>query len=431
MSNTVSLWDLLYIWWMYTVWVVLPMNTDACSVEDMHIPHITECLSPSCAGNGLCVCVCLCSFVFGCVWLCEQVLVCDSVCCLRCVVGCVVGFCACFFFEKKTTSVISKKNCLAREFVPITVLMNSKKLKPHWITVINVLINSKNNKICTTHFSNHFLANGISSRCVNKPMYRPFLTGLPVLTLVLLQSNKTPLSISWVSEPDGLLTLNKSHRSHSWILGFWLGLLWVFTTSRNFWTQFFHPVMFQGNLRKRSRWRIYILVFDFSRFHHDSLRDTISWECSVKDDCVRLRLIELQSFLLSQFDVNPIHRVLMFLPYFLLVPRRGTSRWITSGSLCSLFIGSTGVKNTVFFYSKFVLMVSILNSWWSECKLIAHPMWQMYSKKSFGFNSLSCNEGSMRLRPEWPWRAQRKRISCPDGSVQYWNLFLLPPPPAI
>ena len=32
--------------------------------------------------------VCLCLVVFVCVWLCEHVLVCDSMCCLRCVVGC-------------------------------------------------------------------------------------------------------------------------------------------------------------------------------------------------------------------------------------------------------------------------------------------------------------------------------------------------------
>ena len=49
----------------------------------------------------------------------------------------------------------------------------------------------------------------------------------------------------------------------------------------------------------------------------------------------------------------------------------------------------------------------------------------------FGSNTLSWNEGSMGLRPEWPWRARRERISCLDESVQCWNLFLLPPPPAI
>ena len=54
--------------------------------------------------------------------------------------------------------------------------------------------------------------------------------------------------------------------------------------------------------------------FDFSSFHPNSFRDTIGWECIVKDDGVRSRLIELQSFLLNKFDVDPIDHVLMFLP---------------------------------------------------------------------------------------------------------------------
>ena len=44
--------------------------------------------------------------------------------------------------------------------------------------------------------------------------------------------------------------------------------------------------------------------------------------------------------------------------------------------------------------------------------------------------TLSCKEGSMMLRPEWPWRAWRYKI-VPDESIQYWNLFLFPPPPAM
>ena len=64
---------------------------------------------------------------------------------------------------------------------------------------------------------------------------------------------------------------------------------------------------------------IHFLVFDVFRFHLSRLRDTISWECIVEDDCVRSCLIDLQSFSLSKFDVDPIHRVLMFLPIFLMV----------------------------------------------------------------------------------------------------------------
>ena len=44
--------------------------------------------------------------------------------------------------------------------------------------------------------------------------------------------------------------------------------------------------------------------------------------------------------------------------------------------------------------------------------------------------TLSCKVGSMKLRLQWPWRARRCKIT-PDESVQYWCLFLFPPPPVI
>ena len=121
----------------------------------------------------------------------------------------------------------------------------------------------------------------------------------------------------------GLLhSQNRSPCSNNWIFWSLVGFVGSLSTSGNFWTQFFHLMSFKRNLWRKWRWRIYFLVNDFSRFHHDSLRDTISWKRVVKDDCVRSFLIELKSFLLSKFDVNPIHRVLMFLPYFLLVPSK-------------------------------------------------------------------------------------------------------------
>ena len=91
----------------------------------------------------------------------------------------------------------------------------------------------------------------------------------------------------------------------------------------------------------------------------------------------------------------------------------------------------TAVKNTVCLFLLEFCLPAINPELVMECKLTAHPIWQMCSKKLFGINLLSCSEGSMGLRPEWPWRARRWRISCPDGSVQYWNLLLLPPPSAI
>ena len=43
-------------------------------------------------------------------------------------------------------------------------------------------------------------------------------------------------------------------------------------------------------------------------------------------------------------------------------------------------------------------------------------------KKFLGITTLSCNEGSIRLRPECPWRA-RKQTTVPESSVQHWNLL--------
>ena len=108
--------------------------------------------------------------------------------------------------------------------------------------------------------------------------------------------------------------------------------------------------------------------------------------------------------------------------------RRGAPKSIFSGSLCSLFIGSTSRILSVF-CSNFVLPVSILNSWWSVNWV--HIRCDKCTRRNrLEFSTLSCNEGSIRLRPEWPWRARRYRIA-PEESVQYWNLFLFPLPPAM
>ena len=62
---------------------------------------------------------------------------------------------------------------------------------------------------------------------------------------------------------------------------------------------------------------MYFLVYDFSSFHPNNFRNTISWKSFVKNDRVRSSLIELQSFLQSKIDVDPIHCVLMSLPCFM------------------------------------------------------------------------------------------------------------------
>ena len=99
----------------------------------------------------------------------------------------------------------------------------------------------------------------------------------------------------------------------------------------------------------------------------------VSWECIVKDDRVQSCLTELQSFPLTKFDVDPIHRFDVSSTLFSLYrARRGAFKSITSGSLCSLFIGSTAVKNTVWFLLK-ICPPGISPGFMMECKQIANP----------------------------------------------------------
>ena len=134
-------------------------------------------------------------------------------------------------------------------------------------------------------------------------------TDLTVLEFVLSQPNKTTFPISWVSEPDGCSLFTGLSVLGNWVfdLGWvcWESSPLPATSEPNS----FIRSSLKGNLWRRSRWRIYFLVFDFSSFHHNSFRDTTSWECNVKDDCVRSCLTELKSFLLSKFHVDPIHCV--------------------------------------------------------------------------------------------------------------------------
>ena len=44
-----------------------------------------------------------------------------------------------------------------------------------------------------------------------------------------------------------------------------------------------------------------------------------------------------------------------------------------------------------------------------ECNSLAFPMWWMYSAKSSGNSTLSCNVGSTRVLPECPWIARKYR----------------------
>ena len=147
-----------------------------------------------------------------------------------------------------------------------------------------------------------------------------------------------------------------------WII-VWLGWLVDFCLSSNFWTQFLHPIMSEGNLRRHSRWFKNFFVCDFSSFHPNNFRNTISWKCIVKNDSVRSRLIELQSFLLSKFDIDPIHR-----PCFMHVPCKTRCFQVDFFRILVFFVHGIHSRKEYglsFLCSNFVLPVSILNWWWN------------------------------------------------------------------
>ena len=120
----------------------------------------------------------------------------------------------------------------------------------------------------------------------------------------------------------------------------------------------------------------------------------------------------------------------MFLPCCMHVPCK-TRRFQVDRVRMLLFLsmGSTSRKNTVCLLLKF-WPPGINPELMMEWKLIANPTWHMYWKQPLGIQTLSCKVRSMRLRPEWPWRARRYKIA-PDESVQYWNMFFSPPPAAL
>ena len=176
-----------------------------------------------------------------------------------------------------------------------------------------------------------------------------------------------------VDEPVGCpITTGLSVPSWS---GLGVGWLVDFCLSSNFWTQLLHPIMSQGNLRKQSRWFIYFFVNDFSSFHPNNFRDTISWECIAMNDGVRSRLIELQSFLLSKFDIDPTHRVLMFLPCFMRAPCKTRSFQVDRVRIL-VFVFHRILKQKEYCLSFAQILISRVNpELMMERKLIAHPTW--------------------------------------------------------
>ena len=208
------------------------------------------------------------------------------------------------------------------------------------------------------------------------------------------------------------MTLKSSERKtilpFLWI-GFrvWLGWLVVFCLSSNFWTQFLHPIISEGNLRRLSRWFISFCIW-FVQFpsrqpsgHNKLEACRKGWLRSIASD--RTMILSFEHVWCRPnttcFDVSSMLCCMYR-------ARRGAFKLLPSGSLCSLSIRFTSRENTICLLLKFWPPV-INPELMMECKLIAHPTRSMYLKKSSEIKSLSCNEGSTRLRPEWPSRARR------------------------
>ena len=143
-------------------------------------------------------------------------------------------------------------------------------------------------------------------------------TGLTVLVEFLVPSwpNKTSFSIFWVDScpPTGLTVLDQWVFGSGWIR--WVSLLLPATSESNSFIQLSLKKIVGGGRGDTKTF----LVCDFSRFHHNNFRDTISWERIVKDDCITSCLLELQTFPMSKLNIDPIHRVIVPFPRFRLAP---------------------------------------------------------------------------------------------------------------
>ena len=90
-------------------------------------------------------------------------------------------------------------------------------------------------------------------------------------------------------------------------------------------------------------------------FSLNNFWNTISWMYSLKDDCIRSSLIECQSFPNRKIDVDPIYRVLMFLPCVMQV--LCTTWYIQVNLFRILMLFASGINR-----QKEILSVSCLNS---------------------------------------------------------------------
>ena len=137
----------------------------------------------------------------------------------------------------------------------------------------------------------------------------------------------------------------------------WFGLGWLGRTSLNCfskwllnwfsnWLMFncrtrliisFGPIeiVFQRDLWWWSRRHVWFLIQNFSSLQSHNFWNTISWKCSLKNNCVRSSLIECQSLPNRKIDVDPIYRVLMSLPCIVQV---WCSTWYREVNMFKVFV---------------------------------------------------------------------------------------------
>ena len=107
-------------------------------------------------------------------------------------------------------------------------------------------------------------------------------------------------------------------RSVTYWIWSWLGLLekcclscdFTFWLSSNFRTQFSFPLVFSWDFWRRSRWHVCYSAQHFSSYQSNNFWIGRSWKFFLKDDCIRLSLMECQLFLNRKNDVDPVYGVL-------------------------------------------------------------------------------------------------------------------------
>ena len=189
-------------------------------------------------------------------------------------------------------------------------------------------------------------------------------TGFSVLSWFVSSS-----TLKFVWSAQGKL-VSRSIMIWDWVWLAWLcsyGLLnnLSICLSSNFWTQLFHPIMLQRNLWRKTKWRKNFFVYDFSSFHPNNFRDTISWKCFVEDDGVRLCLI-LQSFLQSNVDVAQYIGFWCLFHAFRMDVQGAVLPTRSCQDACVLCPKDPQTERILSVCcSKFDVLVSTLNWWWN------------------------------------------------------------------